>query len=94
MIQLPPPSSARKQKKRRSEDVSPTPIPNQKTKNSFFEKCVSIVKSIDMLVKTIATDETNNKQASAASAAAFSLGVAPEIIPLPVSQSRSEFTAD
>jgi hypothetical protein len=67
-----PASTAKKQKKRRSEDISPTPIPNQKTKNSSSEKRGSIVKSIDTLVKTIATDESDNKQASAASAAAFS----------------------
>jgi hypothetical protein len=68
----PPASTAKKQKKRRSEDVSPTPIPNQKTKKSSSEKRGSIVKSIDTLIKSIATDESDNKQASAASAAAFS----------------------
>ena len=53
---------------------TPTPQSNQKTKNSASEKRGSIVKSIDKLASSIATDEANSAALASASVAADAAG--------------------
>ncbi len=58
--------------KRKSSDVElTTPLPSQKTKYSASEKRGSIVKSIDKLALTIASDEAANNNNSFNAAAAM-----------------------